>query len=65
MDADIQPVLGQATTHYLVLRLAHDGLLDGDLEKYAEYVFPLNLDELIDTKIVELKAELKRLRTVI
>jgi hypothetical protein len=64
VDEDLQPVLGRATSHYTVLRLAQNGQLQGDANQFASHVFPRDLDAAIAAKVGQLKTELDRLRTI-
>ena len=64
VDEDLQEILGKATTHYLVLRLAYEKLLQGDVDQFQEYVFPNELDHAIKQKIESIKQELIALRAV-
>jgi hypothetical protein len=64
VDEDIQPLLGKATTHYRILRLAHKGMLKGEPEKYREHVYPRDLDSTIDKKIRQIRNEIAVLTSV-
>ncbi|WP_165225795.1 hypothetical protein [Aquisphaera insulae] len=64
VDEDIQPLLGKATTHYRILRLAHKGLLKGEPEKYQEHVYPRELDPKITAKVGQIQCEIASLTRV-
>lgn len=64
VDEDIQPLLGKATTHYRILRLAHGGMLKGEPEKYQEHVYPRELDAAIAAKIGQIRSEIASLTKV-
>lgn len=55
-------ILPRATTHFLLLRLAHAGTLSGtDLEMYKDLTFPRELDELLEKRKKELEDMLNKL----
>jgi hypothetical protein len=64
VDDDIQSLLGKATTHYRVLRLAHQGMLQGEPEKFEGHVYPRELDPVITDKIRQIQEEISRLTRV-
>lgn len=61
-DEDLRTkVLPNLTTHYLILRMAYEGKLIGEKDRFRDLSFPINVDDLIKRKIVELEKELKNL----
>jgi len=53
--------LATLITHFRVLRLAYDGKLVGDVERYESFVFPREIHRLLDEKYEELKSDLEKL----
>ena len=53
--------LPKASTHYLILRLAYQGQLHGESEKFKEHTFPIEIDVLIEKRIRELQKALQEL----
>jgi hypothetical protein len=64
VDANLQPLLGRATTHYRVLRLAHEKKLTGEAALFSAHRFPLELDVAIMVKVVEIENKIRRFRTI-
>jgi hypothetical protein len=54
-------IVPQATTHFLILRLAYKGALQGDAEMYKDLVFPKEIDELLEKRKKELEKRLDEL----
>ena len=54
-------VIPKATTHYLIIRLAYEGLLKGEADQYKDVLFPYDLDDLLEKRKKELENELKNL----
>lgn len=54
-------VIPRASTHFLILRLAHAGSLKGDVQKFRSHVFPKELDQLLEKRRGELEIELKKI----
>lgn len=66
-DTDlITNLIPKATNHFFILRLARDGVLTGEAEKYRDLVFPRELDIALEKRKKQLEEELKELnkRTV-
>lgn len=61
---DFRKLLGKATAHFVVLRNAFDNTINGDVERFENYVFPRDLDPQIEENIKKLKIELNRLNEV-
>lgn len=51
----------KASTHYLILRLAYQGKLEGDTENLKIHVFPSEIDPLVEARIQSLHDQLKLL----
>ncbi len=64
VDGELQQLLGKATAHYRILRLAHEGLLKGEPEKFKAHVYPRELDRVIAQKIGEIQAEMNQLLAI-
>jgi hypothetical protein len=62
---ELQPVLWQASTHFRLIRLAHQGLLSGDVGRFEKFVYPRELNGAIDTAIQRLRERLEQLRQLI
>jgi hypothetical protein len=58
IDEDIAGILGKFQAHYRVLRLAYEGTLKGEFERFRDYVFPREFDEAVRKKTSNLKARL-------
>jgi hypothetical protein len=59
IDEDISDILGKLQAHYRVLRLAYEGALKGEFDRFKDYVFPRELDEAVQRKMSNLKARLE------
>jgi len=57
-------VIPRASTHFLILRLAHNGNLVGDVIKFKSHVFPKELDGLIEKRRGELEKQLTLLNKI-
>jgi hypothetical protein len=64
VDHDLLDILGRATSHYRVMKLAFDMAIKGDTSLFAAYVFPREIGEKLDRAIQSQKEELRRLRAV-
>ncbi len=56
-----QNLIPRASTHYLVLRLANEGMLKEDLENFKDLTFPIELDEKLEERKKQLEVELENL----
>lgn len=54
-------ILPRATTHFLVLRLAYQRALVGDISKYRSLTFPKDLDTLLENRKKTLEDRLDKL----
>lgn len=50
-----------AKVHFQIIRLANEGKLKGDLERFKDYVFPKELPLKIEDKIKQLQEELRKI----
>ena len=57
-------IIPRASTHFLILRLAHKGSLIGDVEKFKSHVFPKELDDLLEKRRGELEQDLIKLNKI-
>jgi hypothetical protein len=64
VDHDLLDVLGRATSHYRVMKLAFDKTITGDTSLFAGYVFPREIGEKLDREIQSRNEELRKLRAV-
>lgn len=51
-------LIPKASTHYLLLRLAYQGHLTGDMENFIDSTFPKEIDSKLEKRIAELEDEL-------
>lgn len=56
-----EQVLPNLTTHFLILRIAHEGKFDKETDRFDDLTFPKDVDELIEKRLSELESELKEL----
>lgn len=54
-------ILPRLTTHFLILRLAYEGQLEGEVDRFREFTFPYQIDEMIKKRIADLEARLREL----
>ena len=52
-------LIPRATTHFLLLRLAFEGKLKGDVENYEDLTFPRELDDKLEERKKQLETDLK------
>lgn len=52
-------LIPKATTHFLLLRLAFEGKLVGDVDNYDDLTFPKDLDENLEARKKQLEIDLK------
>jgi hypothetical protein len=65
IDDDVlrNDLIPRASTHYLLLRLAHEGNLTGDIENFVDSSFPIEIDSKLEERKTFLENELKKLNT--
>lgn len=54
VSATVQPYLSRAAGHFRIMKLASEGKLDNDTDRYAHYVYPRQLAEVIDLEIARI-----------
>ena len=59
---DLQTPLWEASRHFRLIRLAHEGALSGDVEDLKRFVYPRHLNDAIDKEIEQLKKHLTDLK---
>lgn len=64
VSADLLEILGRATSHYRIMKLAFDKVIQGDPQQFASYVFPREIGGKLDEAIGSMTASLQKLRTV-
>lgn len=60
-DEELQKLLARAGAHFRILRLAYEGNLTGDKERFEDYVFPRELTDKIREQSEKLQNRLKEL----
>jgi hypothetical protein len=58
----IQPYLWRAASHFRMMILAHKGKLDNDLQRYESYVYPRQLDEVLELEIARIHSRIDAIR---
>lgn len=58
VDQKIVPYLTKVSAHFAMLDLAHKGLLENDRERFQQYVYPEQLDPVLDIEIKRLLARI-------
>ena len=56
--------LPKLLTHYFLMKNAFDGNLNGEVCRFEEFTFPSEIDQLLDKRVNELNAEMKKLTNV-
>ena len=51
VSSAVQPYLWRAASHFRIMKLAFQGKLDNDPQRYAHCVYPQQLDEIIELEI--------------
>jgi hypothetical protein len=59
IDEEIAEIVWKLQAHYRVLRLAYNGALKGEYDRFKDHVFPRGIDEALHAKASNLKARLK------
>jgi cell division protein FtsI/penicillin-binding protein 2 len=57
--------LPKLLTHYLLIKNVHKGKLVGESERFKNFTFPNEIDEIIDKRVNDLNDELKKLTGVV
>jgi hypothetical protein len=63
VDDKIAPYLARASAHFRILHLAHAGHLGTDPTPFTRYVFPKELDGVLELEVARLRRRCERLRT--
>jgi hypothetical protein len=62
ISEELQPTLWEASTHFRLIRLAYEGKLAGEPERFERFVYPRVLNDAINTEIDRLRQRLDVLR---
>ena len=62
IDPQLQPYFARAAAHFRILRLAVAGTLGDDVTKFGRYVYPYQLNNVIDLEMRRLRERQDRLR---
>ena len=62
ISAEVQPYLYRAAAHFRMMLRAHEGKLDNEPSRYRAYVYPRQLDGVIDLEIRRLGERMALLR---
>ncbi|MCB0197557.1 MAG: hypothetical protein KDJ65_36765 [Anaerolineae bacterium] len=60
-DPYLRDLLIKAGTHFRILRMAYDGKLKGEVDRFKEFVFPRELDQAVEDQRQRLKTRLNEL----
>ncbi len=63
VDGAVQPYLYRAAAHFRMMIRAHEGKLDNAPERYRAYVYPQQLDRVIQLEVDRLKTRIALLRS--
>jgi hypothetical protein len=63
-DVVLQRLLAKAGTHYRIIKLAYNGKLTGEKNRFENYVYPKELNQMINEKIILLQGRLDELNTI-
>jgi hypothetical protein len=58
----VQPYLWRAASHFRMMMLAHQAKLDNDPERYASYVYPRQLDEVLELETDRIHGRMETIR---
>ncbi|KQQ17378.1 hypothetical protein ASF59_00085 [Methylobacterium sp. Leaf121] len=62
LDIQVQPYLARASAHFRIIRLAHKGKLDQDVQRFGKYVYPRALDPVLQLEVDRLESRKQVLR---
>jgi hypothetical protein len=62
VSSAVQPYLWRAASHFRIMKLASEGKLDSDPARYAHYVYPRQLDKIIEMEINRIHGRIDLLR---
>jgi hypothetical protein len=57
-NKDLKEILDVASTHYTLIRLAKEGKLKGEVERFKDHVFPTDLDNRLEKEVDRLNNKL-------
>lgn len=63
VDSSVQPYLYRAAAHFRMMIRAHEGKLDDEPATYRSYVYPRQLDRVVQLEVDRLKARISLLRS--
>lgn len=61
-DFELRQLLAKAATHFNVMKLAFDGTIKGEKDRFEEYLYPRELSDKINEDIDKLNRRLKELK---
>lgn len=59
----IQEYLWRAASHFRIIKLAFDGRLENDPQRFIHHVYPKQLDEIIDLEIQRIRGRIELIRS--
>jgi hypothetical protein len=62
VSSAVQPYLWRAASHFRIMKLASEGKLDNDPARYAHYVYPRQLDKIIEMEIKRIYGRIDLIR---
>jgi hypothetical protein len=63
VSSAVQPYLWRAASHFRIMKLASDGKLESDPARYAHYVYPQQLDEILELEIKRIHDRINLIRS--
>jgi hypothetical protein len=63
VDPAVLPYLARAATHFTILKLAKEGALENDPKRFERYVYPAQLDEVLNLDMARLKRRSQTLQS--
>ena len=61
-SSSVQPYLGRAASHFRMMMLAHKAKLDNDPGRYASYVYPRQLDKVLELETDRIHRRMEAIR---
>lgn len=58
----VQPYLWRAASHFRIIKLASEGKLENDSQRYAHYVYPQQLDEILELETQRIHGRINLIR---
>lgn len=62
LEDEVQRYLWRADAHFRIIRLAHEGKLSGEPDRFVHYVYPLAVDNVLREEVKRLRARHEKLR---